>query len=390
VATHHAIAERLIEAIDGIDAWTAYVDILPPSFTSLPLSPFTAVDTLYELNVETDSYATVRFSTEDKSYSDMEYEFTTTGRRSHSVQIPCRQGGQYTYYLRAADLDGNAMGESAVIAFDVDTMQAPIRWIDIHYPLDGWNTLTAPLGFGFADALTISAVHAAYFRHYFTLVDPASITYLSVKLKYDDGAVVYLNGIEFRRVNMPGDTMTYETNAQKSEKSYKALTLEGDEFALLVAGTNLLAVEVHQADDSEGDLYFECRLVEGVGDTLIDYGEAWDCYDAGTAPKEETKGSLAAVDPGQDTNPRSFCLEQNYPNPFNPSTTIVFDVPKSGLVVLDVLDLQGRDVETLVDGVEVVGQHRVVFDGSGLASGEYFCRLRSGGFSQVRKILLLK
>ena len=82
VATHHAIAERLIAAIDGIDAWTAYVDTLPPCFTNVPSSPFTAVDTLYELNVETDSYATVRFSTQDKAFSDMEYEFTTTGRRS--------------------------------------------------------------------------------------------------------------------------------------------------------------------------------------------------------------------------------------------------------------------------------------------------------------------
>jgi hypothetical protein len=79
-----------------------------------------------------------------------------------------------------------------------------------------------------------------------------------------------------------------------------------------------------------------------------------------------------------------------YPNPFNPSTTIRYGVPVSGEARLGVYDMLGREVSVLVNGRVEAGIHEVAFDGSGIASGIYFCRLTAGSLAQTRKLLLLR
>ena len=93
---------------------------------------------------------------------------------------------------------------------------------------------------------------------------------------------------------------------------------------------------------------------------------------------------------GKPSIPEDFALFQNYPNPFNPSTTIAYDLSKAGHVSLRVFDLLGREVAVLKDGFSEAGTHRVVFDGSELASGIYFARLEAVSFSQTKKLMLLK
>ncbi|RPH92342.1 T9SS C-terminal target domain-containing protein [candidate division KSB1 bacterium] len=83
-------------------------------------------------------------------------------------------------------------------------------------------------------------------------------------------------------------------------------------------------------------------------------------------------------------------LHQNYPNPFNAATMIAYDLPADGKVTLRVYDIVGRESAVLKDGFVEAGSHRVMFDGSGLASGIYFIRLDAGGITQTRKFLVLK
>ncbi|MFH1526970.1 MAG: T9SS type A sorting domain-containing protein, partial [Bacteroidota bacterium] len=85
-----------------------------------------------------------------------------------------------------------------------------------------------------------------------------------------------------------------------------------------------------------------------------------------------------------------FSLSQNYPNPFNPSTIIKFQVPSSKFVKLQIHDLLGREVQTLIDAPMLAGKHEVTFNGSGLPSGVYIYTLKVNEFSQSRKMLLLK
>ena len=93
--------------------------------------------------------------------------------------------------------------------------------------------------------------------------------------------------------------------------------------------------------------------------------------------------------------PQTFALQPNYPNPFNPATVIRFQLPQAAAVRLEIYDVLGQQVRTLVQGNREPGFHRVVWDGRdeggrAAAGGVYFYRLRAGEFTQVRKLLLLK
>jgi hypothetical protein len=86
---------------------------------------------------------------------------------------------------------------------------------------------------------------------------------------------------------------------------------------------------------------------------------------------------------------------RNHPNPFNPSTTLVYDLPAPAHVRLDVYDVQGRLVRTLVDEVQPAGEKTVVWDGrddrgAALASGAYVASIEAGGHAQSRKLMLIK
>jgi hypothetical protein len=88
--------------------------------------------------------------------------------------------------------------------------------------------------------------------------------------------------------------------------------------------------------------------------------------------------------------PLATRLEQNYPNPFNPSTNIKYQIPSTNFVTLKVYDVLGREVATLVNEVKQPGTYAVPFDGSGMASGIYFYKLQTGGFVDVKRMILLK
>ncbi len=88
--------------------------------------------------------------------------------------------------------------------------------------------------------------------------------------------------------------------------------------------------------------------------------------------------------------PANFSLSQNYPNPFNPSTSIKFNMPESGSVSLKIYNLLGQQVRTLINGFIEAGTHTINFNAEGLHSGLYFYKLETAGFSQVKKMTLLK
>ncbi len=119
-------------------------------------------------------------------------------------------------------------------------------------------------------------------------------------------------------------------------------------------------------------------------------------YNGGTEPKfhlcDETFDYPVEPPLGIDDSakPKSFVLHQNKPNPFNPSTSIEYSLHRGGNVRLEVYNSSGQVVDVLVDGYRPAGAHLAVWNTSGKASGVYFYRFRSGGFTETRKMTLLK
>ncbi|HPS39936.1 MAG TPA: T9SS type A sorting domain-containing protein [Candidatus Cloacimonadota bacterium] len=112
------------------------------------------------------------------------------------------------------------------------------------------------------------------------------------------------------------------------------------------------------------------------------------CYEYGSTPWVANDDPyIPEVEPG--------LMLSNYPNPFNPTTTIAYQLPKNGKVRMDIYNLKGQHVTTLVDEVKVAGSHTAIWNGtdssgSSVASGVYIYRLSFNGVSQSNKMLLMK
>ncbi len=141
-----------------------------------------------------------------------------------------------------------------------------------------WSNGNAELGYGDGDeATTVSFGSDAankhittYFRKSFNVTDPAGVSQLTLRMRRDDGAVVYLNGTEVARSNMPEGDIAFSTLALSGadESTFFEFTLD---HSLLVAGSNVLSVEVHQVVADSSDLSFDAELIStGFNGTPID------------------------------------------------------------------------------------------------------------------------
>jgi hypothetical protein len=124
---------------------------------------------------------------------------------------------------------------------------------------------------------------------------------------------------------------------------------------------------------------------------------------AGDGCFDITTGNLQALRPNiclsltpttgignHNSAPVKYSLSQNYPNPFNPGTRINYSIPKAGMVSLNVYDMLGRQVSSLVNEYKTAGSYIVEFNASNLSSGVYYYKLVSGDFSEFKKMTLIK
>jgi hypothetical protein len=125
----------------------------------------------------------------------------------------------------------------------------------------------------------------------------------------------------------------------------------------------------------------------------IDFAIVAGCPNGWTVGASGTIARMVnIVGVGNNNNevPNAYILRQNYPNPFNPVTEIYFALPKASNVKLEVFDLLGREVGTLVNEFKPAGTYTVRFNAVSLASGVYFYRIVAGDFSDTKKMVLVK
>lgn len=160
-------------------------------------------------------------------------------------------------------------------------------WRSNAYDSATWPEGPAQLGFGEGDEATTIADNdqiTSYFRHSFVMEDPATLDELSLWVLRDDGAVVYINGAEvFRSPNMPTGTIGYLTLAQTplGENTEDTATISA---SVLQAGTNWVAVEIHQQAAASSDVSFDLELeIKQSSSSLVAIGAAWKYRDAASA-----------------------------------------------------------------------------------------------------------
>jgi hypothetical protein len=143
------------------------------------------------------------------------------------------------------------------------------------------------------------------------------------------------------------------------------------------------------------------RIATGVADTLYTYhvttSRQYDFYvkavyagGVSDSSNHYRLGVDLAVDDIYGGIPNDYYLRQNFPNPFNPSTSISYGLPKAADVRIEVFNVLGQKVETMVQAHQEAGNYRVIFDASKLGTGIYYYRIQAGDFQMLRKMLLMR
>jgi hypothetical protein len=140
-------------------------------------------------------------------------------------------------------------------------------WRATGFDDSSWKSGAAQLGYGDGDEATVvgyggngnNKYITTYFRKSFTVTDPSQVSGLSLRILRDDGAVVYVNGTEVYRTNMPTGTVSYTTRASAAIEDTSFYTANVS-ASLLQAGNNVIAVEIHQADPTSSDISFDLEL----------------------------------------------------------------------------------------------------------------------------------
>ena len=125
--------------------------------------------------------------------------------------------------------------------------------------------------------------------------------------------------------------------------------------------------------------------------TVLTYGEdGFPVGDLNWFPDKKADWITGIKKDNIETIPSEYTLSQNYPNPFNPSTTIKFSIPKAGNTKLDVFNILGQKVATLIDKELSAGAYQYQFDAGNLTSGIYFYKLETNDYTEIKKMMLLK
>jgi Secretion system C-terminal sorting domain len=192
---------------------------------------------------------------------------------------------------------------------------------------------------------------------------------------------IQLSSFTATLVQGPGVRLDWTTLSEVNNYGFEVQRLADSSFATLPNGfvpgngTTTAPHSYSYTDIPETGGQYSYRLKQIDLDGSVYYSE----------PVGVTVTSVAATTP-----PLRFSLHQNYPNPFNPSTTIRFSIPSKSDVSLRVFNQLGEVVATLINGTTEAGQHDVIFDNPGLATGVYYYRLQAGEYSSTKRMVVLK
>jgi hypothetical protein len=234
-------------AVNAVSYKVFYRVVGNPSWSSVTVTSTTT--TLASLSANTNyEWYVVTYCTLSTSGNSATATFSTLP--SLTVQTVIAAGASWKYRDKGEDL--NTAG----------------AWTAIAYDDSQWASGNAELGYGDGDEATTVAYGpdannkyiTTYFRKAFTIANPSDFVTMTMSVVRDDGVIVYLNGAEIYRQNMPTGSVTYTTLASSAVADEAAWYSSSFSSSLLVAGTNEIAVEIHQSAVTSSDISFNFKL----------------------------------------------------------------------------------------------------------------------------------
>ncbi|MCH8568255.1 MAG: DUF4397 domain-containing protein [Balneolales bacterium] len=210
------------------------------------------------------------------------------------------------------------------------------------------------------------------------------------------------DSFSFNVVHGATDAPAVDVFAQEVDAVLVADAVYGDitDYLNIPADSYTLEIRPAGMDEAVAGFLADVSMLGGSSATVLasgfltpDANQDGEAFTLIVVLADGTVVELDAVDTSTgrgDELPVEFALGQNYPNPFNPTTNIEFALPEAVDVRLDVFNINGQRVATLVNGQQAAGTYNIQFDASRLASGMYIYRLQAGSFVTTRKMMLVK
>ena len=241
-------------------------------------------------------------------------------------------------------------------------------------------------------------------RSYIAEIDPAN-PYFVFRLTYSENKVIIRNPV----ISPDGNNLIYVCEkggnseiviADRYGNNSRILSF-GDHISYSDSATIVFSRESfsrsHLFFTNGSGVALEAKIPALINDSRF-FIRSISSYTPYTIPpSSEEEPDIEENSENKDTQPtkahsnrKGYLFLKNYPNPFNPSTTIQYEFPFSYDIRLEVLNIRGQLIRTLVDEQKAPGRYSIEFDASGLSSGVYLCRLVAGDFTQTRKMVLLK
>ncbi len=228
--------------------------------------------------------------------------------------------------------------------------------------------------------------------------------YLSLFTKLEDGSALDINALPIAieaPISIPLDFESHEMSAEY-ELSWNPFNLPNEITLVLVDSKTGTEIDLSKASSFSFEMESEANAKAIKSQNPVNTQDFVPQHEViiPTVMKAKSTGSRFTIQINSKTSvnneptidlPQSVELQQNYPNPFNPTTSIAFGLPESGRVRLEVFDMLGRKVATLLNGEnKSAGQHTLNFDARNLASGLYIYRLQVGNHVLTKKMTLIK
>ncbi len=256
----------------------------------------------------------------------------------------------------------------------------------IGYYCDAPNCQQIPSGFCSLFPAVCDSINSQQGRGNF-LNNVANVNSNPLRYAFDSCARLYVPQLRVISLATPGNgqstpDLRRSDHARFWDANYKAL--------MLTDGANFRNPNYHTVNDTLGSINFTFMtntLKATIAAIASLSGIQHSTYSVSGYFNPNSINQISSEIPAE------FRLRQNYPNPFNPVTKIRFEVPATGkenFVSIKVYDITGREVSTLVDDNFSAGIYEADWDGTGYSSGVYFYKLVSGGYSEIRKMMLVK
>ena len=250
-----------------------------------------------------------------------------------------------------------------------------------------------------------------------TLILEDGATVLADSVVFGEGGTIGGSGtFDFDVTNSgavtPGGPLaagTFTVNAGYTQLSSGVLLIElggldpgqGHDQLMVTAtaqlGGTLDVSAINDFEPQVGQVYeiISANTVTGTFDQIVSHGGlGFDVAYTNNNVSITITSPLGVEDEIEDLIPTDYVLYQNYPNPFNPTTKIKYGIPNSGLITLQVYNLLGEVVTTLVNKQQSAGNYEVSFDAAsaagGLSSGIYLYKIQAGDYSDLKKMILLR